>query len=372
MSDQTVASGLALIGAQPLPGLPASHAAHVAALESNAGHYDRLLGDSRQASLRAQGNAGAAAEAINGNVAGIDGRLAQNRALSSIGGGVMRTVGSFCEWIQSNWKAIAVAAAAGGAFLVTPAGRALLVRLRGLAAKVQEMLRSGVRQLAQIFKALTDKITGAKKRLAESQARSRVQTDMAERFPPAAPRTPRAQAADGVASARQRLKMAERALAERRKVLDAIDSTIWQARATARSRSGSDIHWRFYQRFGVRDHPLLYTDELAKMRPYAEALGKMDRLGTGQVRRYLDDADKVLSESGSIVRVNKLDMPPGMAETSAQASWLRSVSDGLDRRLARAQDRMDGYAEYVVMPDGSSVRVSHPGDKARLLGGRPG
>ncbi|GLW08071.1 hypothetical protein Misp01_32010 [Microtetraspora sp. NBRC 13810] len=337
MDDQSSASGLALVGARPMPGLSPSLDRHVTTLDGSAGYYKRLIQDGGRL-LHGDAERGPAADAARAYTAAEPVEQAGAMAsVTSIAGAVVGAFKDFYNWVKSNWEALGIGALAGQAFLLTPAGRPYLLRIRGMLARIKGYLDAGSRSFGKLFQSLSDKLA------ADSPARAAVTRDFGEAV----------RLAD---AGRKALPVRERLLAS----VEGDIRVYGKVADNAARETGFDD---FYRRFGLRDHPLLTDTQRAHMERHARALDEL---------RPLRDVDGDLYRADQLARYAQ----KTATENRLRSGYIDDFRSGLDspgtkqteldERLIDARRRLNGNPTYYEFPDGTWAMISHPGDARRF------
>ncbi|ACZ85549.1 hypothetical protein [Streptosporangium roseum] len=156
MTEQAVASGLALLGVPPLPDLDAIDR-HITELDEAAARHQALATESRQVLRLASANSGPAADAANAHVTGRDGTAATAEDLAhrlSVTAGTLRSTRGVLVWVGGSLAGLGLLAVA--AVVHAPQ---LLPRLRALAARFSLRLREIIARIGALMRGMSTTLT---------------------------------------------------------------------------------------------------------------------------------------------------------------------------------------------------------------------
>ncbi|SFI39534.1 hypothetical protein SAMN05216275_10325 [Streptosporangium canum] len=156
MTEQAVASGLALLGVPPLPDLDAIDR-HITELDGAAARHQALATESRQVLRLASANSGPAADAANAHVTGRDGTAATADDLAhrlSVTAGTLRSTRGVLVWVGGSLAGLGLLAVAAAVHAPQ-----LLPRLRMLAARFSFRLREIIARIGALMRSMSTTLT---------------------------------------------------------------------------------------------------------------------------------------------------------------------------------------------------------------------
>lgn len=286
-------------------------------LESAVGSRRSLGDDGARAHRLGEGNAGAASGALGAYVAGKAGLLSRTTDHTqhvSVAASVSQVATTVVKWAGGL---IAGLAGIAGLAALTPQGRAMLLRLRPFAHRVQGWIRAAMQSVGRLFTRLADLVRGtsAKQRVSDQlMAKQRLMSQQGQRTVAARAnavqtkvvraRISTNQATAKVNRAEEQLRRVESSLLNARNTVHArVDAAYARgeidATARARLKAGHE---------GWANHSQLDDLTRSHLSQQATRLEQLEaQLGSRHTTGHLNDAQRHVNEGIDLARRNGMD-----------------------------------------------------------------